>query len=255
MRHSSAARLTAEQLTGRSESHLCNMACGHSLQAEAALAFTQLQRDARDAGFDLAIVSAFRSFERQLTIWNGKASGQKLIHDDSGSPLSINEMSTNELVHAIMRFSALPGTSRHHWGSDIDVYDQAAVKGDYAVQLVPAEVAAGGVFDPMHCWLDERIAVDESYGFFRPYAGDNGGVAVERWHLSYAPLSLGCEQQLTSLLVRECWNGCEGVLLLREELDTQLQAILERYVTVEENWCPARYYADECKKAATRVGV
>ncbi|MFT5710014.1 MAG: LAS superfamily LD-carboxypeptidase LdcB [Halioglobus sp.] len=241
----SASRLTAEQLTGRSESHLSRMNCGHSMQAEAAWAFAQLQGDAREAGFDLAIVSAFRSFERQLAIWNGKASGQRPIHDDSGSPLNISEWSADELVHAIMRFSALPGTSRHHWGSDVDVYDQAAVSEDYAVQLVPIEVAAGGVFDAMHCWLDERIVMDESHGFFRPYASDNGGVAVERWHLSYAPLSLGCAQQLTAALVSECWNSCEETLLLRKELDAQLPSIIERYLAVEESWCPARYNADK----------
>lgn len=241
----SVPQLTAEQLTGRSESHLSRMTCGHSMQAEAAEAFAQLQSDARKAGFDLAIVSAFRSFERQLAIWNGKASGQRLVHDDSGNPLNISELSADKLVHAIMRFSALPGTSRHHWGSDVDVYDKAAVSDDYSVQLVPAEVAVGGVFDPVHCWLDERIAADESHGFFRPYASDIGGVAVERWHLSYAPLSLGCEAQLTSTLVRECWNGCEGRLLLREELDMQLPTIMRRYLAVEENWCPASYHPAE----------
>ena len=241
----SLSRLSAEQLTGRSESHLSRMTCGHSMQVEAARAFAQLQRDARQAGFDLSIVSAFRSFERQLAIWNGKASGQRLIHDDAGKLINISKLSVDELVHAIMRFSALPGTSRHHWGTDVDVYDRAAVSEDYVVQLVPAEVAAGGVFDAMHCWLDERIAVDESHGFFRPYAIDAGGVAVERWHLSYAPLSLGCAQQLTAALVRECWNSCDGTILLREELDTQLPTMIERYLAVAESWCPARYYAAE----------
>jgi LAS superfamily LD-carboxypeptidase LdcB len=215
------------------------------MQIEAARAFTQLQSDAREAGFDLSIVSAFRSFERQLAIWNGKASGQRCIHDDTGAPINISELSVDQLVHAIMRFSALPGTSRHHWGTDVDVYDQAAVSEDYAVQLVPTEVAAGCVFDAMHCWLDERIAVDESYGFFRPYASDTGGVAVERWHLSYAPLSLGCARQLTEAIVRECWSSCDSHLLLREELDVQLPAIMERYLVVENDWCPARYFAAE----------
>jgi len=241
----SVSRLTAEQLTGRSESHLRRMTCGYSMQVEAARAFSQLQNDAREAGFDLSIVSAFRSFERQLAIWNGKASGQRLIHDDSGAPINISALSPDELVHAIMRFSALPGTSRHHWGSDVDVCDRAAMSGDYAVQLVPAEVAAGGIFDPMHCWLDERIAADESHGFFRPYAIDSGGVAVERWHLSYAPLSLGCAQQLTTALVRECWNSCEGTLLLQEQLNVQLPTIIQRYLAVDEAWCPAKYYAAE----------
>lgn len=243
MTRSAEFRLTAEQLTGRSDTHLLPMSCGHSMQAEAARAFTRLQEDARQAGFELAIVSAFRSFERQLAIWNGKASGNRLIHDDLGAALDISDMSATELMHAIMRFSALPGTSRHHWGSDVDVFDRSAVSDDYAVQLVPGEVATGGVFDRMHCWLDERMAMDESHGFFRPYASDIGGVAVERWHLSYAPLSLVCAEQLTPSLIRGCWEECVPQLALGDLLDLQLPTIVERYLTVETGWCPVSYSA------------
>ena len=51
-------------------------------------------------------------------------------------------------------FSALPGASRHHWGTDIDVYDANAVSSDYVVQLSLKEVGSGGVFDSLHKWLD-----------------------------------------------------------------------------------------------------
>ena len=229
------------QLTGAEESHLVALEGKHRLQAEVAEAFLRLQRDAAAAGFELAIASSFRSFERQLAIWNGKASGQRPVHDDRGDPVALQALPPWEQVHAILRFSALPGTSRHHWGTDLDVYDAAAMAADRQVQLVPAEVAPGGVFDPLHCWLDERMAAGQSHGFYRPYATDRGGVAPERWHLSYAPLARDCGRQLDARLLLECWQRelPPGGLLLRDEVEDCLPEILARYVSVPEDWCPA----------------
>jgi hypothetical protein len=108
------------------------------------------------------------------------------------------------------------------------------------LQLSPDEVATGGVFDRLHCWLDARLATGESHGFFRPYGKDRGGVAPERWHLSYAPLSVACAAQFNSAALAFCW-GCEEVeeeILLRAEVDADLPQILARYVDVPEDWCP-----------------
>lgn len=234
-------KLGLEQLTGLSESHLIAMPCGNRMQEQAATAFARLQGDAFDAGYQLAVSSSFRSFERQAAIWNGKACGARSVHDDTGAPIDIDQLSGRQLLHAILRFSALPGTSRHHWGTDVDVYDVAAVDTGYAVQLTPQEVGPGGFFDAFHCWLDERIAVDESHGFFRPYAHDNGGVAVERWHLSYAPISVSCAGQLCAAVINQCWNDWQGEILLRNELQAELPDIIQRYLAVDESWCPAKY--------------
>ena len=236
-----ATRLSIAQLTGQDESQLVTLPCGNRMLEEAAEAFACLQHDAGRAGFELAIVSSFRSFERQAAIWNGKASGLRPLHDDAGLPLDWTTLSTQQLLHAILRFSAVPGTSRHHWGTDVDVCNLAAVGDEYAVQLTPGEVAPGGVFDSLHCWLDQRMAADGAHGFFRPYAQDSGGVAVERWHLSYAPASVACAGQLSTELVGACWQDFDGELCLRGELLAQLPEILQRYVAVAENWCPARY--------------
>ncbi len=228
------------QLTGQDDSHLVVLPGGHQLQDEVSQAFMVLQADAREAGFELAIASSFRSFARQLAIWNGKASGVRPVHDDLGRSVAMAGLPPIEQVYAILRYSALPGSSRHHWGTDLDVYDAAALAPGYQLQLSPQEVAAGGIFDPLHCWLDERMAAGESRGFYRPYARDAGGVAPERWHLSYASLSRGCAVQLTSELLESCWD-CElagTALLLRQEIETELPHIMERYVTVGGDWCP-----------------
>ena len=237
-----ARKLNARQLTGRDDSHLVDLPQGHRLQVEVAAAFANLQADAREHGFDLAIASSFRSFSRQLTLWNRKASGERPVHDDQGCNIAMADLSPTEQLHAILRFSAIPGSSRHHWGTDLDVFDGNALPGSYELQLSPEEVATGGMFDPLHCWLDARMAAGESHGFYRPYGRDRGGVAMERWHLSYAPLSLACAELLDTALLQSCWN-CEEqseALLLRREIDAQLPQLIERYVTVpDDGWAQA----------------
>lgn len=238
-----APALDMRQLTGLDDAHLVTLPCGNRLQPAAAEAFLALQDDAREAGFELAIASSFRSFERQLLIWNGKARGERKVHDDAGREISMAGLSGREQLHAILRYTAIPGTSRHHWGTDLDVYDAAAVADDYPLQLSPAEVAPGGVFDPLHRWLDERMSAGGSMGFYRPYATDRGGVAPERWHLSYAPLATACAATFSVEVLLACWN-CEAVtadLLLREEIEARLPQIMARYVLVDPRWCPSQY--------------
>lgn len=235
------AGFTEAQLTGRDQTRLRELACGQRLHPGAAAAFARLQRDAASAGFGLAIASGYRSYERQRLIWNGKASGQRPVHDDQGRAVDVLRLAPVARLHAILRFSALPGSSRHHWGTDLDVYDSRAVGADYSVQLSPAEVAPGGPFDALHRWLDARMAAGESHGFFRPYERDRGGVAAERWHLSYAPLAVACARGVTAAVLRECWDCDRGELLLRDEVEAQLPELLARYVAVDRDWCPARY--------------
>jgi LAS superfamily LD-carboxypeptidase LdcB len=232
--------LNSQQLTGMDENHLQTLPGGHQLHSDVAQAFAALTEDARAAGFDLAIASAYRSFSRQLTIWNGKAAGARPVHDDQGAVVSLAGLPPVQQLHAILRYSAIPGTSRHHWGTDLDVYDAGAVPPEYALQLSPAEVAPGGVFDALHCWLDTRMAEGTSHGFYRPYDEERGGVAPERWHLSYAPLAVKCAAQVNARMLAVCWD-CDEVteaLLLRAEIERDWTDIYRRYIAVPADWCP-----------------
>ena len=143
-----------------------------------------LREEASHAGFDLSITSAYRSFERQLAIFNAKAKGEKTILDEKGQILNSNSLTDEEKLFAILRWSAIPGSSRHHWGTDLDVYDKKAIPSDYRLQLIPQEFESGGPFSPLHNWLDERMK-ESSFPFFRPYSEDRDGVSPERWHLSH----------------------------------------------------------------------
>lgn len=196
----------ASHLTGQTERHLCSLAdaehLGVHVHRDVVQPFLQLRDAAEAAGFDLRILSGFRGFHRQASIWNRKATGELAVLDSDAVPLDIAQLTERELVYAILRWSALPGASRHHWGTDIDVYDENARPDDYEIDLVPEEVDAGGMFAPLHEWLDERIATGTSFGFFRPYDQDRQGVAPERWHLSHAPTAAPCEEGLTTDILR-----------------------------------------------------
>ncbi len=164
-----------EAITGRSEEHLCTadeaQALGARVHGHVVESFLRLREEARQSGFEPVIFSGFRSFDRQLSIWNRKARGELPVLDSRARPLDIDQLDEGGLVFAILRWSALPGGSRHHWGTDLDVVDGNAVPEGYEIQLVPAEVNAGGMFGPLHAWLDQRMASSSAFGFFRPYDG------------------------------------------------------------------------------------
>lgn len=192
--------------------------------------FLALAERSRASGFDLAIVSGYRSFDRQLNIWNQKLKGERPVYDDEGVSLDLTALNDWGRVQAVLRWSALPGTSRHHWGTDIDVYDRAAVSADYQVQLSPEEVIDDGPFGPFHCWLDKQIEENNAEGFFRPYTQDLGGVAPERWHLSYAPLACDFEKKIGVESLRRILAN--KPLQLKQTVLDHLEEIVDRYVFI-----------------------
>lgn len=219
-------------LTGQTDSHVCSPASADlddfRVHREVVEPFLRLRSDAARAGFDLRVLSGFRDFERQSSIWNRKAMGELAVLDSDASPLDIRTLGERELVFAILRWSALPGASRHHWGTDIDVYDATAKPAGYEIELIPEEVEAGGMFAPLHEWLDGRIEAGASHGFFRPYDQDRQGVAPERWHLSHAPVAARCEQDLTIEVLRNTLMAAD--LRLKETVLEHLEQIYERFV-------------------------
>ncbi|MEO0443167.1 MAG: M15 family metallopeptidase [Pseudomonadota bacterium] len=151
--------------------------------------FRVLQEEASKQGFDLSIASAYRSLDRQAAIWNDKVQGLRAVLDDNSEAIDVLLLAPLERIEKIMRWSALPGTSRHHWGSDIDIYDRSAIAEDYKLQLTESEYSHGGPFAPMIDWLNTYLGSDSSPDFFFPYTQDRGGVMPEPWHLSYRPVA------------------------------------------------------------------
>lgn len=189
-------------ILGLDESQLItneNLCC--TLHPEAMEHLLRLAQRAHENGFELKVASSYRSFARQLLIWNNKARGLRPILDDQGIALDVEKLSAREKVFAILRWSALPGASRHHWGTDLDVYDGSRISADYSLQLTVAETEGDGPFAEFHKWLSKEVQRLDC-GFYRPYAIDSGGIAPEPWHLSYAPLAHQYADALTEEILR-----------------------------------------------------
>lgn len=176
------------ELTGRARTHIVELEsprCG--LHYEAAASFLAMREAAAREGIDLVACSSFRDFDAQLAIWNRKWRGERPLYDRQGRQVDAQNFSETELVELILCWSAIPGGSRHHWGTDVDVIDAAAAPRGTRVDLLPDEYAPGGIFERLSGWLDEHMY---RFGFFRPYRFDRGAVGAEPWHLSYAPVSM-----------------------------------------------------------------
>lgn len=189
--------------------------------------FLKLQQSAKEAGFDLQIASAFRDYDRQLKIWNAKARGERPLLDEQERELDYSTLSPREIVFAILRWSALPGCSRHHWGSDIDVFDAKTQRpGD--VKLVPSECVESGPAAALHDWLDQQMNKKNSFDFFRPYATDKGGVSPERWHLSHYPISRRIVDVYTFSVFKR--NIEESEIHFKEVVLEHVEEIFHRFI-------------------------
>ena len=217
--------MTPAELTGRARSHLVEVGPSCTLHVDVVTPFLNLCRAAAAAGFDLTPVSSFRGFERQLSIWNGKFIGAKPVHDARGTRLDVASMSVPERVEAILLWSALPGASRHHWGTDLDLIDAGALPAGYRVRLVPEEFATEGPFAPLAAWLERHAA---RYGFFRPYQGVLSGVRGEPWHWSFAPAAEPARRALTPAVLRDALASSS--LAGREHVLARLEELHARYV-------------------------
>lgn len=214
------------ELTGRASTHVREVPeLGCVMHTQAAAGALAMRAAARAAGIELAVVSSFRDFDRQVAIWNAKFSGERPLLDRSGRALSHALLSEGDLIDAILIWSALPGASRHHWGTDMDVIDRAAVAPDYRPTLVPAEFASDGPFARLDAWLGEHMG---QFGFFRPYSTDRGGVQPEPWHLSFAPLAEPALVALTPQVLSAAL--AESTLQGRDAVIARLPQIYARYV-------------------------
>lgn len=220
--------MTPEQLVGKVPTHLVNTVIGDQplLVHEMVEADLQSLRDAAvQSGFDFHIASGFREFERQKSIWNLKMSGQLAILDHNSQPLDVGKLSEREKIYAILRWSALPGASRHHWGTDFDVFDKASLPKGSQLQLEPWEYLQGHQVD-FYQWLKNNLA---KFGFFFPYAQDKGGVAAEPWHISHFATATEClslfNQQVLRKQLSNCDVSCEQLVL------SELDSIYNQFIT------------------------
>ena len=149
---------------------------GFFMRKEAYQAFIKMEEAALKDGVVLKIISAVRGFDEQKTIWNAKWSGERLVE---GKNLSKTVPDPYQRALMILKFSSMPGCSRHHWGTDIDLN---SLENSYFLT---------GKGKNIYNWLKTNAS---QYGFSNPYCekGDlrQTGYEEEKWHWSFIPLSV-----------------------------------------------------------------
>lgn len=214
------------ELTGRTRAHVRLLAGSPVMLHRSVMSpFLRMRAAAARAGIDLWPASGFRDFEVQVRIWNEKWRGDRPLLDRAGRRLNPADLTPARRIAAILAWSAPPGASRHHWGTDLDVFDRAAVPAGYRLGLVPAEYGPDGPFAGLTAWLDAHMG---RFGFYRPYRTDRGGVAPEAWHISHWPTAREASRRLRLATLRDAIEDAEldGKAALRR----QLPRIYQRFV-------------------------
>jgi LAS superfamily LD-carboxypeptidase LdcB len=213
------------ELTGQARTHISAVADPQCLlHAHVVTPFLNLRRAAQADGIDLLPLSSFRDFSRQLAIWNEKFSGERPMYDAAGQALEAGALAPAARIDAILLWSALPGASRHHWGTDLDLIDRNAAPMDQ-IKLTCEEFAPGGPFARLDQWLEAHAP---RFGFFRPFQGVRSGVRPEPWHCSFAPIAERARRSLSPTVLRAAIAGAP--LLGKEAVLERLDELHARYV-------------------------
>ncbi len=134
----------------------------------------------KNDGVNILILSAYRNYNYQLGIWEDKKTTDTFEHRKS--------------------VSAIPGTSQHHWGTDIDfnsVYLSFKDSDEFK-------------------WLQTHAS---NYGFVLEYPESNPeGYDYEPWHWTYKPLS----DVMKEKYITENVNLCELENVVKEMYNVAL---------------------------------
>lgn len=148
-----------------SDHHTEGAARSQFLRRETYEAFIQMAEAAQKDGVTLTIISSTRNFYQQKGIWERKWDAESSISDEA------------ERARKILLYSSMPGTSRHHWGTDIDLNN------------LNNEYFESGEGLKIYSWLTSHA---HEFGFCQPYTAKRDGrtgYEEEKWHWSFTPLA------------------------------------------------------------------
>jgi LAS superfamily LD-carboxypeptidase LdcB len=134
------------------------------LRAEVLEAYGRMREAATADGVALLVRSATRNFDYQKGIWERKWERPQYMG-----------WQAVDKARDILTYSAMPGASRHHWGTDIDLN---SFENDWFESGEGAEI---------YDWLLSHAG---DYGFHQVYddkSTGRTGYELERWHWSYLP--------------------------------------------------------------------
>ena len=160
-------------------------------------AFKAMHAEAKQSGITLKILSASRSFYHQKSIWEAKWNGKRRV----GGIRNIKRTIKDPIKRAqkILEYSSMPGSSRHHWGTEVDLN---AFNNSYFQK---------GQGKKVYNWLVKNAP---RYGFCQPYTQKNAsrphGYNEEKWHWSFKPLAANYTRQAQLRLNDNIFNGFDG---------------------------------------------
>ncbi|GAB5554848.1 MAG: hypothetical protein Sapg2KO_44390 [Saprospiraceae bacterium] len=163
-------------------------------------AFKKMHTAAAAAGVNLVIRSATRNFASQKGIWEAKWNGTRILSNGKNAKEAYPNPKDRALK--ILEYSSMPSTSRHHWGTDIDLnnFNNKWFESGEGLKI--------------YNWLQANAA---EYGFCQPYTAKDterpNGYNEERWHWSYMPiaktLTAQAKKELTDSMI-EGFLGAES---------------------------------------------
>lgn len=167
---------TRDQLIGKGNPDLVGNSYLSTMHRDTKKALEAMTQAAAKEGIKIEVVSAYRSFQRQKEIFENKYRNY-----------TAQGMAPLDAIKKIIEYSTIPGTSRHHWGTDLDLIDGNAKRPKSV--LVAQHFHGTGPFCKMKEWMNQHA---ESFGFYEVYTDtpDRKGFKYEPWHFSYAEVSI-----------------------------------------------------------------
>ncbi len=170
---------------------------GQFIRLEVLGAFIKMYNAAMLEGVRLQIRSATRNFNDQKRIWENKWTGKTILEDNINAAKDISDDLTRS--KKILEYSSMPGTSRHHWGTDMDF------------NSFSNEWFEKGEGYKLYSWMLYNAA---KYGFCQPYtkmgSDRTSGYFEEKWHWTYMPLSKKYTQSAKTIIKNEMISGFLG---------------------------------------------
>ena len=141
------------------------------LRVKASQAFHDMKYDALRDGIAIYCSSSYRSFNLQNGIWKRKFNKLKATEKDESL-----------IIKTITEYSSIPGTSRHHWGTDIDMIDALGCPEEDA--LLSENYSDCGPYAYLGYWLKNNA---HKYGYHITYTSNDfrPGFRFEPWHYSF----------------------------------------------------------------------
>ena len=155
------------------------------LNTDVYTAFLKMHKAAKNHGVELTILSGTRNFNEQKAIWERKWE-------------KYNHLNPIERAKKILEYSSMPSTSRHHWGTDLDL------------NSLSNSYFSSGKGLKEYNWLIQNA---NTFGFYQVYTEKNDvrtGYNLEKWHWSYLPLASQYLQFYNKYIVIDDINGFKG---------------------------------------------